>query len=126
MSRKSHPIDSYVGRKLRVRRRMLGLSLTELGKTLGITFQQVQKYERGINRIGASRLFLLARALKVPITYFYEGAEALLPDYNTEPKTIDPDTQARPETIELVQAYYQIADPKIRSNILRTVRIFSG
>ncbi len=68
----SHPIDVHVGVRVRLRRNLLGMSQTALGKAVGITFQQIQKYERGVNRIGASRLFNLSRALDVPVSFFFE------------------------------------------------------
>lgn len=72
-SRRANPIDTHVGKRMRSRRMILSLSQEDLASALGITFQQIQKYERGINRIGASRLFYLARALGVDVGYFYEG-----------------------------------------------------
>lgn len=69
----AHPTDIHVGNRIRDRRRILELSQGDLAQSLGITFQQVQKYERGINRISASKLFDAARALTVPISYFFEG-----------------------------------------------------
>jgi transcriptional regulator with XRE-family HTH domain len=71
--KKQHEIDAYIGARVRLRRLMLEMSQEMLGHKLGLTFQQVQKYERGINRISASRLFELATALKVPVSYFYDG-----------------------------------------------------
>ena len=72
-SKKQHEIDAYIGARVRLRRLMLEMSQEMLGNKLGLTFQQVQKYERGINRISAGRLFALATALKVPVSYFYDG-----------------------------------------------------
>ena len=70
-----NPIDIHVGGRIRLRRTMLGMSQEKLGEHLGITFQQVQKYEAGVNRVAASRLWIMAEALQVPITYFFEGLE---------------------------------------------------
>ncbi|NCB09833.1 MAG: XRE family transcriptional regulator, partial [Bacteroidia bacterium] len=70
-----NPIDVYVGNRVRVRRTLLGISQEKLGKDLGLTFQQVQKYEKGLNRIGASRLWDLSRVLKTPVSFFYEGID---------------------------------------------------
>lgn len=75
-SRKPNPIDAHVGTRVRLRRMLLGMSQEKLGEHLGLTFQQVQKYEKGVNRIGASRLFDLARVLAVPIQFFYDEAPA--------------------------------------------------
>ncbi len=76
-SRRANPIDVHVGSRVRLRRMLLGISQEKLGERLGLTFQQVQKYEKGVNRIGASRLFDLARVLGVSIEYFYEDAPSL-------------------------------------------------
>ncbi|MGA7117310.1 MAG: helix-turn-helix transcriptional regulator, partial [Hyphomicrobium sp.] len=72
-SRRANPIDKHVGERVRMRRMLLGMSQERLGEKLGLTFQQVQKYEKGVNRIGASRLFDLAQVLGVPIQYFYDS-----------------------------------------------------
>src|SRR6202008_2707432 len=71
--KKANPIDAQVGNRVRLRRMLIGMSQERLGELLGLTFQQVQKYEKGVNRIGAGRLFEVARILGVPIDYFYEG-----------------------------------------------------
>jgi transcriptional regulator with XRE-family HTH domain len=86
-SQEPHYVDVYVGIRLRMRRRMLGMSQTDLAKTLGITFQQLQKYERGTNRISASKLYAAARTLSVPVSFFF----AALPDPDQ-----DADSDARP------------------------------
>src|SRR5262245_30468310 len=75
-SRRPNPIDVHVGSRVRFRRMLLGMSQEKLGEKLGLTFQQIQKYEKGINRIGASRLFDLAQVLGVPVQFFYEEAPA--------------------------------------------------
>ncbi|MEN2980211.1 helix-turn-helix transcriptional regulator [Tistrella bauzanensis] len=72
-----NPIDAHVGGRVRLRRQLLGLSQEKLGQRVGLTFQQIQKYERGTNRIGAGRLFLIAHALDVPVSFFYDQAEAV-------------------------------------------------
>lgn len=69
--KESHPVDVYVGHRLRMRRKLLGLSQDDLGKEVGVTFQQIQKYERGVNRMGASRMWEFAKALKIPEAYFF-------------------------------------------------------
>ena len=120
------PIDVHVGQRVRARRKMLGLSQTQLGKELGVTFQQVQKYERGTNRIGSSRLFRMAASLDVPVSYFFEGAETKLPGFNAAPDVIDGDTYEKQETQELVEAYYRIADPRIRKKVLGLARLLSS
>ncbi|MFC3051211.1 helix-turn-helix domain-containing protein [Kordiimonas pumila] len=120
------PIDVHVGQRVRARRKMLGLSQTQLGKELGVTFQQVQKYERGTNRIGSSRLFKMASTLDVPVAYFFEGAETKLPGYEKELEAIDQSIYEKQETQELVEAYYRIADPRIRKKVLGLARLLSS
>lgn len=120
------PVDVHVGQRVRARRKMLGLSQTQLGKELGVTFQQVQKYERGTNRIGSSRLFRLSTALDVPVAYFFEGAQTKLPGYDTEVDGLDKDAFERAETQELVEAYYRIADPRVRKKVLGLARLLSS
>jgi transcriptional regulator with XRE-family HTH domain len=77
--KQANPIDAQVGNRVRLRRMLIGMSQEKLGELLGLTFQQVQKYEKGVNRIGAGRLFQVARILSVPIDYFYEGVVDQLP-----------------------------------------------
>lgn len=108
------PIDIHVGQRVRARRKMLGLSQTQLGHELGVTFQQVQKYERGTNRIGSSRLFKISTSLDVPIPYFFEGAETKLPGYEEALDGQTDELMERDETRELVDSYYRIPDPRIR------------
>lgn len=81
------PTDLYIGKRLALRRRVLGVSQLSLGKTLGITFQQIQKYEKGVNRISGSRLQALAEALNVPMSFFFDGA----PNSDALPETVSPD-----------------------------------
>lgn len=113
------PIDAQVGTRLRNRRTLVGMSQQELGRRLGITFQQIQKYERGLNRIGAGRLFRISNILDVPVAYFFEDVEE-----GGSPETATPEgaslkqLQSR-ETLELVRYYSSIPDKSIRSQILR-------
>ncbi len=119
------PVDVHVGARLRVRRTLLGMSQTTLGDAIGLTFQQVQKYERGSNRISASRLFALTRVLDVPIEYFFDDMpaafEACSPGRGggkaKKPPSYEPDPMARRETLQLVRAYYKITDPQIRKRL---------
>jgi len=108
-----HPIDVLVGRRARERRTLQGMSQTAVADKLGLTFQQLQKYERGHNRISASRLYELAQIFGVPVAYFYEEMEAGkgAPSQN--------DTLTKRETLELVKAYYSISDPAVRGSIRR-------
>ena len=123
---KPNPIDVHVGGRVRLRRTLLGMSQEKLGEALGLTFQQVQKYERGANRVGASRLFDLSLVLDVPVSFFVddmsEEVEALSPRLISglaeEPATFDADPMTKRETLELVRAYYRIVDPQVRKRVL--------
>ncbi len=108
-----HPVDVHVGGRVRLRRNLLGKSQTDLGNALGVTFQQIQKYERGTNRIRASRLYQLCHVLDVPIEYFFEELED-----NTSRRSPD-NVMLKRETLELVDAYYRIPDPKMRDALRR-------
>jgi transcriptional regulator with XRE-family HTH domain len=118
-----NPVDVHVGARVRLRRTLLGMSQERLGEALGLTFQQVQKYERGANRIGASRLFDLARALQVPVGFFFddlpegvaEGEPPAVPAQGDDP-------MQRRETIELVRAFYRIQDPGARRRLYELTR----
>jgi transcriptional regulator with XRE-family HTH domain len=113
-----NPIDVHVGARLRLRRTLLGLSQEKLGEAVGITFQQLQKYERGSNRISASRLYNLSQVLGVPVAYFFDDLAA--PDGQPQlplPETLEGDefeSMTRRETLELVRAYYRIDDTAVR------------
>lgn len=118
-------IDRLVGQKLRWRRRELRLTQEKLGELLNLTFQQVQKYEKGVNRISAGRLYEVASALGVTIGYFYEGAEDHLPS-GVSAVAEDPDTPniapvLSADTLELVAAFQSIKDPAVRTSILTNV-----
>ena len=121
------PVDVHVGARLRVCRTLLGMSQTTLGDAIGLTFQQVQKYERGSNRISASRLFALTRVLDVPIEYFFDdmpaAVEACSPGRGggkaKKPPSYEPNPIATRETLELVRAYYKITDPQIRNRLYK-------
>jgi len=130
----SNPIDIHVGARLRQRRTLLGMSQEKLGDAVELTFQQVQKYERGANRMGASRLFQFGQILDVPVHYFFEGlpssslaarrmSENALNDQGQENLECDPMTKR--ETLELVRAYYAIASPEIRKGVYEMVRSLS-
>ena len=111
-----HPIDVHVGKRLRVRRTIRGLSQTKLGDSVGLTFQQVQKYESGANRISASHLYEFARLLDVPVGYFFDEVEA----------GKDEDVSTKRETLELVRAYYRIEDDRARKQILNLVKTLAS
>ncbi len=118
-----HPTDVHVGSRVRLRRNMLGLSQEKLGEAIGLTFQQVQKYERGANRVGASRLHELSRVLDVPVQFFYDDqdpvrAPAIPSGFEEAPQEgFDSDPLRRRETRELVAAYYQVEDPAVRRRL---------
>jgi transcriptional regulator with XRE-family HTH domain len=117
---KPNPIDIHVGSRIRLRRNMLGLSQEKLGEAIGLTFQQVQKYERGANRVGASRLHELSRVLDVPVSFFFDDMDPVrapaIPDGFTEAPAegFDSDPLRRRETVDLVSAYYEIGDATLR------------
>ena len=127
------PIDVHVGSRIRLRRTLLGMSQERLGELVGLTFQQVQKYERGVNRVGASRLFDLARVLDVPISFFFDdmpesvagplGASARrLHGLSEAQDPFGDDTMSRRETLELVRAYYRISDPAVRKRVFDLIK----
>lgn len=126
------PIDVHVGGRVRLRRTLLGMSQERLGEALGLTFQQVQKYERGVNRIGASRLFDLARVLDVPIGFFFDdmsdamgGSMAVtrrMAGFAEGQEGFEDDTLNRRETLELVRAYYRITDPSVRKRVFDLIK----
>ena len=104
-------IDVYLGKRLRRRRRLLGLTQQQLASAVGVRFQQIQKYECGANRISAARLWELAEALEVPINYFYEGLEAeAAPDAANDSVKRSEQVLARKETLDLVRAYYKLGE----------------
>ena len=125
MNNSSNMIDAYVGARLRMRRVMLGMSQSALGKHLGVTFQQIQKYEKGANRISASRLQQTARVLEVSPSYFFEGAPAQqanaggLPEDSQQSYVVD--FLATAEGVHLNRAFLRIADPKVRRRIVDLV-----
>ncbi|WP_185961449.1 helix-turn-helix domain-containing protein [Telmatospirillum sp. J64-1] len=124
-SGKPNPIDVHVGSRVRLRRTLLGMSQEKLGEAIGLTFQQVQKYERGANRIGASRLFDLSRVLDVPVSFFFDDmsdevsqqSPRLISGLAEEPEPFEADPMTKRETLELVRAYYRITDPQVRRRV---------
>jgi transcriptional regulator with XRE-family HTH domain len=127
----SNPVDIHVGGRLRQRRSLMGLSQEKLGDAVGLTFQQIQKYERGANRMGASRLFQFSQILKVPISFFFEGmpseiktteGQVTMGMRRQKQEGLESDPLARRETLELVQAYYQIMNPKVRKRLFELTK----
>ncbi len=130
---RASPVDVHVGARIRLRRTLMGMSQERLGDALGLTFQQVQKYERGANRVGASRLFDLSRILDVPISFFYDNMPESLAGVAPQSRPMhgfaEPqggfaadDTMAKRETLELVRSYYRITDPNVRKRMLDLIK----
>ncbi len=118
-----HPIDVYVGGRVRMRRTMLGMTQELLGQALGLTFQQIQKNEYGINRIGSSRLYQLSRILDVPVSFFFDDMPAYEENGVGAAKTpAEPDPLLKLETLKLVQAYYRISDKRVRKQLFETIK----
>jgi transcriptional regulator with XRE-family HTH domain len=115
-------IDQHVGRRLRWRRREMKLSQEALAEKLGLTFQQVQKYERGANRISAGRLFELAQALDTTIQYFFEGAEAVNKALGLAEEGAEFSGLIDADAVDLVIAFQAIGDPELRKSILLMVK----
>ena len=109
-------IDLHLGKRLRRRRRLLGMTQQQLAMQVGIRFQQIQKYECGANRISASRLWQLSEALETPVSYFYDGLSEIL-EQQSAPRQERSDMFSRKETLDLIQAYYQL-DEKPRRRLL--------
>jgi transcriptional regulator with XRE-family HTH domain len=123
---KPNPTDRHVGARVRMRRLMLDMTQTELADGLGLTFQQVQKYEKGANRIGASRLQHIAEILQVPISFFFEGTGETGEFKTIEPKSLFvSDFLASSEGVALVKAYMKIKDAKLRRCIVQLVEQIS-
>jgi len=106
-SKGKHPVDLFVGKRLRHRRWMIGMTQQQLASAVGIKFQQIQKYESGANRVSASRLWDLAQALSVPVSFFFEGLEEQGAETDD---TLSADLLGDKETLELVRAYYALEE----------------
>jgi transcriptional regulator with XRE-family HTH domain len=132
---KSHNVDVHVGTRMRQRRTLLGMSQEKVGKAVGLTFQQIQKYERGSNRIGSSRLYEFAKVLDVPVSYFFDEmpSNALSgrpmsgrgsKDFGEAgtPFEQEKDPLIKRETLELVRAYYKIREGRVRKRIFEMVK----
>ena len=127
-----NPTDKHVGSRVRMRRMMLGMSQEKLGDALGLTFQQVQKYEKGTNRIGASRLQQIAQILQVQVSFFFEGAPNILPNSNQDgfseassPAYVS-DFLASSDGLALTKAFMKIEDSKLRRRIVDLVEQIAG
>jgi len=125
-----NPIDKHVGSRVRMRRMMLSMSQEKLGGALGLTFQQVQKYEKGTNRIGASRLQQISHILQVPVAFFFEGAPNLNPQGDGMSEAPSPtyvsDFLATSDGLALTKAFMEIKEPKLRRRIVDLVEEIAG
>ncbi len=131
-------LDKYVGKRLKLRRVMLRMSQEELASMIGVTFQQVQKYESGANRISASRLFIISKVLQVEVSFFFYGLEEAIPEvvdaFNTnmdvnhvsEEEVVFDDPMNNTETLRLVNAYWRINDTDKRQKILDFIVSMTG
>jgi transcriptional regulator with XRE-family HTH domain len=140
MADKPNPIDIHVGHRLRLRRTLLGMSQERLAQLLGLTFQQIQKYERGVNRIGSSRLYELGQILHVPVSFFFDAMpetdgeraqDLLAPGLAEEPATFTFDDDRdlaldKRETLELVRAYNRIPDPAVRKRLFELAKALAN
>lgn len=128
--KKPNPVDSHVGARVRARRVMVGMSQDKLGESLGLTFQQIQKYEKGMNRIGAGRLWLIAKILGVPVSFFFDGLPADIMDrpkslVAEERESYGADVFTAPDTVQLAQAFARIKNQAVRKKILDLVKSLS-
>jgi len=129
-----NPVDVHVGGRVRLRRTLLGMSQEKLGEAIGLTFQQVQKYERGANRVGASRLFDLSRVLDVPVGFFFDEmpADVAASSPAQRPGVAQPlpeqalDPMVKRETLELVRAYYKIDEPSVRKRLFEMTKALAA
>jgi len=122
------PIDIHVGQRIKARRVGLRISQTEIGNALDVTFQQIQKYENGANRVGASNLYKMAQALDVGVSYFYEEmpSSSKLKSLSDNPAaSFEHDPMAQPESIKLVHNYFRIISPAVRNRVFQLVKSIS-
>lgn len=130
MKKSPNLVDKHVGGRVRMRRLLVGMSQEKLGEALGLTFQQVQKYEKGTNRIGASRLLKIASILGVPVAYFYEGLphEDVAQEGFSEPPTpaYMTDFLSTQEGVQLMKAFVRIKNPRVRRSVVDLVKELAG
>ena len=127
MTRKlPNPVDVHVGGRVRMRRMLVGMSQEKLGEALGLTFQQVQKYEKGANRIGASRLYQIGSVLGVPIEYFFDGLEQDSHVGAAFSGGLQTEFLSTAEGIQLNSAFFAISDPQLRKRILDLLKTLAG
>jgi len=131
-----NPVDIYVGGRVKSRRLILGLSQEDLAKSIGLTFQQVQKYERGTNRISVSRLVDIGRVLKTSVDYFFDGSFAIARPgarnmamkgfSDTRQESLEEDPLMKKDVLELVRAYSRIKNPQLKKQILEMAKVMSS
>ncbi len=130
MAANPNPIDIHVGKRVRLRRTLLGMSQEKLGEALSLTFQQIQKYERGVNRIGSSRLYQLSKILDVPVSFFFDDMPPMeFPAIGVNEAvvaTFEHDPMAKRETLELVRAYYRITDAGVRKRVFELTKAIAA
>ncbi len=119
MTSNPRPVDVHVGQRLRMRRTLLGMSQTKLGQAVGVTFQQIQKYERGANRVGASRLYQFSQVLEVPVSYFFD-------EFAGEGVKITEEPPLGRKILELARYFQSIPDPSAREAVYQLVKAMSG
>ena len=125
-----HPVDVHVGQRIKLRRTLMGMTQGKLGEYIGLTFQQIQKYERGANRVSASKIWQLGNVLDVPVSYFFEempeSVKETFPGYQGEDETNEiPEEYLvlhRRQTLELVKTFSNLKDPVIRKRVIDVVR----
>ncbi len=122
-----HPVDVHVGKRLRLRRTILGLSQEAIGNAIGVTFQQVQKYERGVNRMGSSRLYEFSKILTIPVSYFFEEMEktqshAPHAGVSEDAPAFEHEKMSSRETLEMMRAYYRITDAHVRKRVFELIK----
>lgn len=118
----THPVDVHVGKRIRHRRWLVGMTQQQLAERVGIKFQQIQKYETGANRVSASRLWDIADALDVPVSFFFEGLEA--EHAGTEPASVPADVMGDKEALDLIRSYYAIPENQ-RRRLFELARVLS-
>ena len=123
-------VDQHIGRRMQLRRNMLGLSLKDLAQVCGVTFQQIQKYESADNRISASRLFEIGAAMQTPVSFFFMGLPGNMPDENKTTRSMhlrqpsEDDPMARTETLELIRLYWKLPTDKQRAAVMQMLKSF--
>ncbi len=122
----AHPVDIHVGKRLRLRRTILGLSQEAIGNAIGVTFQQVQKYERGVNRMGSSRLFEFSKILSIPVSYFFDemdkGTATPVAGVAEDAPAFEHEKMSSRETLEMMRAYYRISDAQTRKRVFELIK----